>query len=279
MNYETFNENIIGNDRLSFKTQVITDEPSQFHNHTYYELFYIISGSIKHYFNGSVETLTAGDLYIIKPGDIHMFIPNNATHSHRDIMISLELWKNISDFLHFDLIKTLLPKQQKINISLKSIESMEILFSQFHNFSDANTSSENPYIYIIVIEIIKKFLLSSYKPNNGTPPAWLFHLINQLSQPGIFTSNKIDVFKNYHYTYEYICRVFKLYMHETPTSYINNNRLSYAASLLCSTDKSIQNICYESGFLSLAYFNKLFKSKFGCTPSQFRKSPATIESY
>lgn len=279
MNYETFSENIMGNAPLQFKTQVIINEPSAFHNHAFYEIFYMITGSVKHYFNGSIETLQSGDLYILKPGDMHMFIPNNESYSHRDIMISLDLWKNISNFLHFDLINTLLPNQQKISISLKSIESIEILFSQFHNFSTTDDVIENPFTYIIVIEIIKKFLSSSYKSEKDTPPAWLIHLISQLSQPGIFTSKKIDVFQNYHYTYEYICRVFKTYMHETPTTYINNNRLSHAASLLCSTDKNIQNICQECGFSNLAYFNRLFKEKFGITPSKFRKSPVNIDLY
>lgn len=278
MDYETFSKNIIGNESLVFKTQVITDEPSTFHDHTFYELFYVISGSVKHYFNGAVETLNTGDLYFMKPGDIHMFISNNSTHSHRDIMISPDLWKNIADFLHFDLVNTLLPTQQKISVSLKTIESLEILFSQFHNYPNDNIV-ENPFVYIITIEIIKKFLLLSTHPHSDNPPAWLIQLTNQLSQPGIFTSNKIDLFEKSHYSYEYICRVFKTYMHETPTNYINNNRLSYAASLLCSTDKSIQSICYECGFLSIAYFNKLFKSKFGTTPSRFRKSPSNIELY
>ena len=52
--------------------------------------------------------------------------------------------------------------------------------------------------------------------------------------------------------------------------YIMSVRLQKAKYLLAKEDLSIAEIAYQVGFSSQAYFSKLFKSKFGCTPSEFR---------
>lgn len=52
--------------------------------------------------------------------------------------------------------------------------------------------------------------------------------------------------------------------------YVNNIRINYAKRLLRFSDYSITNICYESGFNSMASFSRNFKNIVGVSPSQFR---------
>jgi AraC family cel operon transcriptional repressor len=73
-------------------------------------------------------------------------------------------------------------------------------------------------------------------------------------------------------TYEHICREMKRHLNQTPTSFINNLRLNYAANLIANTDMPVIQISLESGFNNLSHFNHLFKQKFGLTPSAFRNS-------
>ena len=40
--------------------------------------------------------------------------------------------------------------------------------------------------------------------------------------------------------------------------------------LLQSTNMTVTDICYTSGFESIAHFSRLFKSQFGNSPSEFR---------
>lgn len=55
------------------------------------------------------------------------------------------------------------------------------------------------------------------------------------------------------------------------SSYINQSRLVYARLLLSDSEKAIGDIVLLCGFESASYFTKLFKEKFGMTPSQYRK--------
>lgn len=57
---------------------------------------------------------------------------------------------------------------------------------------------------------------------------------------------------------------------QTPTQYINNQRLKKAKELLELSNLSISQIAYELGFNDPAYFSRLFKKKFSSSPSSFR---------
>ncbi|MCI9058701.1 MAG: helix-turn-helix transcriptional regulator, partial [Lachnospiraceae bacterium] len=54
------------------------------------------------------------------------------------------------------------------------------------------------------------------------------------------------------------------------TDYLNEYRLTMAARMLLSSSDSIAAIAGETGFENLSYFNRRFKKKYGCTPSEFR---------
>lgn len=55
------------------------------------------------------------------------------------------------------------------------------------------------------------------------------------------------------------------------TEYILNRRLQKAKFLLLNEDLSIAEITYKVGFASPTYFATVFKSKYNCTPSDFKK--------
>lgn len=70
---------------------------------------------------------------------------------------------------------------------------------------------------------------------------------------------------------EHLCREFKRHINQTPIEIINQTRLIYAKNLLCNTDISIMDICFDSGFENPSHFYHLFKKQFGTSPANFRK--------
>lgn len=268
------NEIIQDNKRIEFLSRVISSGPPFYHTHSYYEIFYVLSGTVEHYFNGRKEILTPGDLYILAPGDVHNFLGSKEEYSHRDIMLSCRLWEVMCKNLHINLFDILLPSQQKIHLSLDGIRSLETSMSHFFSYRQKNANTEeNPFVYIVLSDIIKRFLFRYAQGDaldKSLVPIWLTKLINQLSLPENITKDKREILSTFHYSQEHICRVFKSHMHETLTDYINNKRLDLAASMFCTTAKTVKEICRECGFQSTAYFSKLFQKRFGVVPSQFR---------
>ena len=68
----------------------------------------------------------------------------------------------------------------------------------------------------------------------------------------------------------YFSRSFKKQTGYSFKDYLCEKRLQVATDLLIRTDKSMKDVAAESGFGSVATFNRVFREKKGCTPTQFR---------
>jgi len=66
-------------------------------------------------------------------------------------------------------------------------------------------------------------------------------------------------------------RFFKLRTGKTLSEYIVDIRLGHAARLLLDTSDSVSEICWDCGFNTLSNFNRLFRKRKGCSPTEFRE--------
>jgi len=73
-----------------------------------------------------------------------------------------------------------------------------------------------------------------------------------------------------HLTTPAFCRYFKKQTKMTFTDFVNQYRITQAKTLLLK-DLSVTEVCYEVGFESLSYFNKLFQKLAGENPSAFKR--------
>lgn len=65
-------------------------------------------------------------------------------------------------------------------------------------------------------------------------------------------------------------RIFKQVMHVTCYDYLIRRRLVEAKRLLTEPEMSITQVAMHSGFASLATFNRVFKAKNHCTPTEYK---------
>lgn len=83
--------------------------------------------------------------------------------------------------------------------------------------------------------------------------------------------------KLYHYNEKYLGALFKRQLGISFHDYLNQRRLKHARTLLNNTRDSILDVATRSGFNNVTYFNRVFKAKYGITPSQFRQEQAKNE--
>ena len=53
---------------------------------------------------------------------------------------------------------------------------------------------------------------------------------------------------------------------------LNEIRLGHASRLLIDTTQTVAEVSFNCGFNNLSYFNRIFRKKNGCTPSDFRQN-------
>lgn len=67
-------------------------------------------------------------------------------------------------------------------------------------------------------------------------------------------------------------RFFKLHTGKNLSEYIIEIRLGFASRALVDTTRGISEISFDCGFNNLSNFNRIFKRKKGCSPSEFREN-------
>lgn len=70
----------------------------------------------------------------------------------------------------------------------------------------------------------------------------------------------------------HLAQSFRKYRQTTVGNYVREIRLETAKKDLLETKKSLSEIALNNGFSDQSHFSRLFKQKFGVTPSQFRQN-------
>lgn len=70
----------------------------------------------------------------------------------------------------------------------------------------------------------------------------------------------------------YLSKLFKEETGETFINYVTDRRLEKARLMLCNTGLSIKEISAEIGYNDQNYFSRIFKNKFGISPTDFRST-------
>ena len=70
----------------------------------------------------------------------------------------------------------------------------------------------------------------------------------------------------------YLSKLFKEEKGETFINYVTDKRLEKSRQLLAETDSSIKEITANVGYNDQNYFSRIFKTKYGVSPKEYRKS-------
>jgi AraC family transcriptional regulator, melibiose operon regulatory protein len=70
----------------------------------------------------------------------------------------------------------------------------------------------------------------------------------------------------------YAMSLFQKTFGTTLINYLTQHRVSHAQRLLATTEQSVADIAFQSGFNSISRFNDAFRRTCGCSPRDYRKS-------
>jgi AraC-like DNA-binding protein len=74
-----------------------------------------------------------------------------------------------------------------------------------------------------------------------------------------------------HVSEAHFIRTFRAVFGETPHRYLQRRRVERSMFLLRETDRSVTDICFDVGFMSLGTFSRTFREIIGETPSSYRE--------
>lgn len=251
------------------------------HQHGEYEINFIEHGAgAQRVVGDSVEEIGEYDLVLIGGENLEHVWQQGSCHSDdiREITIqfSNELFSdNLLAKNQFSTIRDLLLRAEhglsfgmstimKVYSTLNTIASTKEKFVQFLNFLYL--------MYQLSIDPAPTVLASSSfahteRSNEGHRVALVKQYINDHYAEDLNLNALAGLASM---TPSAFSRFFKLRTGRTLSDYILDIKLGYAARLLVDTSKNISEICFECGFNNQSNFNRIFKSKRGLTPREFR---------
>lgn len=156
---------------------------------------------------------------------------------------------------------------------LKNITTLETIFRKMHEAIRADSVFGNyrasGYLYDFLIEFYRIISCGgvSDSPNPALTKAVGFINSNYKSHISLGELCGVSGVSKQH-----LCMLFRKTLACRPMEYVAKRRIQAAKELLTGTDKTVEDISYETGFCSESYFCKLFKRYEGITPTAFRNT-------
>ncbi|MHB8579269.1 MAG: AraC family transcriptional regulator [Ignavibacteriaceae bacterium] len=245
------------------------------HSQNFFEIFLIVKGEVLHIINSVTQKLTEGTLVFIRPTDIHYYKKSDQQNCY---LINIAFpQKTVNELFNYlgngfpseNLINSKLPPM--VILSKNEKEIIQFKLEHLNTISRSDKKKIKTNLRILLIEIFTKYFISEFSEEKNQIPDWLGWLISEMQKKENFVKGISMMQQLAHKSPEHICRVFKNIYDKTPTEFVNELRLNYAANLLARSDENVLYISMEAGFENLSHFYHLFKKKFKMSPKEFRK--------
>lgn len=256
------------------------------HYHTYIELVYCLNGSFSVWSNNTHHDFYTGDLLVINSNEVHA-IEARTQDGGAYIVLRFEpevLYGSAKDA--FD-IKYVLPFMFNSVTPQKIFKYEEIYNTEIprlmHDAYDEYISGKFGFELALRSDICRIFLwilrywegMGINIPTSNVTASEhiksLKHVLDYISAHYNENISANDMARLANMSYTYFLKVFGKVMNKSFTDYLSFIRITEAEKLLVSTNMTITEIAYDTGFSSSSYFIKIFSKYKSMSPSQFRK--------
>jgi AraC family transcriptional regulator, dual regulator of chb operon len=244
------------------------------HGHDFFEIFLITKGSVYHLVNGKRLQLVEGSLVLIRPDDIHCY-ENDGNEECE--LLNLAFPKTTLEALFiflgegFDGERLLDDEIPPSSIIEKNeIENVKARFQVLNSIPNDSKKVIRSEGRALLVDLFIRFFSGHKKTVTDNMPEWLKDLIHEMKHKENFTEGLTRLYELSPKSPEHVTRMIRKHLDMTPTQWINECKLQYAANLLLHTDDSILTICLESGFENLSHFYHRFQKYFQVSPAKYR---------
>ncbi|HHV97189.1 MAG TPA: AraC family transcriptional regulator [Clostridiaceae bacterium] len=253
------------------------------HSHDFYEFVYIDKGFSMHFCEGETTVLTSGDLFAIRPGQVHSYTSAHHTFLY-NCLFSMEALDNtvVEDIVKLPGLKQILEpvdtKWQKLHLDFT--ERREVLiylekmkWEQINRGIGWELNMKSLLISFLVL--YSRLYLSHYENISPSSKAQILHIHKALKYiEDNYEKDFLlkDMAKSINLSPDYISRQFRIAIGLSPIEYLRNFRIAKAMEKLKTTDLPISEIAKSTGFSDISNFSRQFKQVVGTSPSAFRRN-------
>lgn len=251
------------------------------HMHNDFEIFVVLNrvGVVK--INSTSYNVKQGDIIFINSGDVHSLSCITPFKDNVDNPIFLLI--QISNHFareYFPQIQTSVFKSnnlknvlssQDYDLVLRLLTDAAIDYFSGRDFYQLDVISEVAKTLAILYrnlehEIISESQKQKIKKKNNR----LERIISYIDENFDTQIRLEDITARENISVTHFSHLFTAAFGMTFQEFISVKRMEQCIRLMPNKEKTLMEICYESGFSDLKYMNKVFIKKYGCTPKEYR---------
>ena len=244
------------------------------HDHSAVEILLTLEGMVTYTIEDKIYQVRKGEILIVPPDTLHSLSMGEGSSRYlflfeSDAIMAMRDLKAMASYFH---------KPFHLRDGSDAHVRIRELLLRAREAYEKREMMWNTMCYSCILRVyatLGQRYLSGIKPRTGD------NMRNMDSE----VINAVMTYINNHYREElsledvarfagfsryYFSRSFKRQTGYSFKDYLCQKRLQVAMDLLIRTNRSMRDVAIESGFGSVATFNRVFREKKGCTPSQYR---------
>lgn len=241
--------------------------PKALHGQTYYQLLWVQNGTVRQHLPDTRRDLHEGDVVFLRPTDLHALQGRGEAAMIVALVLHPTLVRRLGNRHGFnDLFWSDAPLPEIRHLDMRALGRLNHAALRLEQSARSTLEAE---------AFLLPLLASLHSDDPGLPadaPGWLVQACRAARQPEVFCDGAAGLVRAAGRTHPHVSRTMQRYLGQSPSDFINDIRMDYAARALTSTPDSLSEIAAGIGLPNLSHFHKLFRARHGTTPHRYRKA-------
>lgn len=245
-----------------------TSRPKSLHSQDFFALIWVQNGSVRQHLADKTRDLVEGDVLFIRPGDRHAL----QGRGEAPFVVSLCLAPNV--------VRALVKRYPELNTHMFwSAQDRPVRLHrdslQLAALNAAANQLERSNRGVLATEAFLLPILSALLPRVTLPtdaPEWLLRACEEARNPRVFQDGAAGFVRTTGRGHPHVSRSLRRWLGQSPSEFINAQRMAYAAARLTGDTDSLAEIAADCGIPNLSHFHRLFRAAHGVTPQKYRSS-------
>lgn len=253
------------------------------HFHNQYEIFYLIEGERRFFFDNRPYIVRGGDLILVDENVIHMTKDNDVPEfGHDRIILYVDKNKMLdldSKFPHLNLVEFF---HRHYGVFHLDFDQQTAFINFYIRLMNEFEKKDRCYKSVIEMEIILYFIRfmrenhvaaeDEISTSNNPKFQHVYQVADYISKHYTESFTLESLSAQFFISKYYLCRVFKEITGYSVNEYVNIHRIQQAKRMLEETDLNVAEVAARLGYESTSYFEKIFKRYMTISPLRYRKT-------
>lgn len=254
---------------LLSRTELDTRRPPVLHVQDFHELLWVQNGAVRLHGPDGKQDLTEGDLLFIAPDQPHGL----QGRGEAALVVSIAIRPGVIKALgsrHEELAGVAFWTDATTPVRThRDIRQLAALNHAALQLEQAPRSKLHLEAFLLPL------VIGLDRQPDGMAagaPDWLVTACTAAQSPKVFRQGAAGFVAATGRAHPHVSRTMRKFMGQTPSDYINTQRMAYAARQLAGTSDSLAEIAERCGLPNLSHFHKLFLGFHGETPQRYRNA-------